>query len=216
MFCSSSIRITKEHVVPQWTYDHCTKRFFITKINGLSQTYNRTTIPACSVCNNERLSALEIYISGLFSLVDPDIKPFSFSEISNIIRWLEIIDFKFQILNSKRVFLASKEKGYIPYLANFPLSVLRDNVDYSPSKAVTEIRRSQKRLTTKSKNKNINSLIVYKTSNKGFHFIHTMDEFIFIELPKFQLALFYFYKRTFRTIKAGHKAADKILDEVYN
>jgi len=216
MFCGSTSDLTKEHVVPRWTFENCTKKFFTTNVNGLGQTYNKTTIPACSSCNNDRLGTLEKYISTLFSQTDPNQKYFSKDELSNIIRWLEIIDFKFQILNARRVFITSKENGFIPYLADFPLSVLRPNIDYSPSKAVSEMRRSQKRITIKNKINNLNSLIIFKTSNTDFHFFHTMDDFIFIELPKYNLALFYFYKRTFSTVKAGHKAAMKIIDKSYN
>ncbi|RDC66530.1 hypothetical protein [Adhaeribacter pallidiroseus] len=216
MFCSSKNNLTKEHVIPRWTFENCTKRFFTTKINGLDQTYNKTTIPACSDCNNDRLSSLEKYINNLFLQNGPDQNYFSANELSNIIRWLEIIDFKFQVLNAKRVFTASKEKGFIPYLADFPLSVLRDNINYSPSKAVSELRRSQSRITKKSKSLNLNSLVVLKTLNKSFHFFHKMDEFIFIELPQFNLALFYFFKRTFLTIHEGQIEAMKIIEQAYN
>lgn len=215
MFCASTNNLTKEHVVPSWTYEHSTDRVFITNINGLDQTYNKTTIPACSICNNDRLATIETYINELLTHIDPDVIYFSVDEQSNIIRWLEIIDYKFQILNARRVFKASKEKGFIPYLADFPLSILRDNIEYSPNKAIAEMRRSQKRITIKNKINNLNSLIVFKTSNKGFYFFHTMDNFIFIELPQHEIALFYFYKQKFPTIKAGHKAAMKIIDKAY-
>jgi hypothetical protein len=214
-FCSSSKDITKEHVIPRWTFENCTKKYFTTNINGLPQTYNKTTIPACTVCNNERLNALEVYIQNLFEEVDPDITYFNTSQIELIIRWLEVIDYKFQILNARRRFLRSKEKGYIPYLSDIPLSVLRPSVDYNPVKAIAELRRSLKRLAIKNKLNNINSLQVFKTTNKGFHFFHTMDDFIFIELPQYEIALFYFYKRTFTSISRSKKAASKIIDKFY-
>lgn len=170
----------------------------------------------CSQCNNERLNSLEAYVSELFSDVDLETTYFTSAEIENIIRWLELIDYKFEILNARRRFLRSKENGYIPYLKDIPISILRPNVNYSPSKAVTEIRRSFKRLTVKSKSDNVNSLLVFQTSNKHFHFIHTMDDFIFIEMPQYKKALFYFYKRKFSTINKAKKEAEKILDKNYN
>lgn len=215
MFCGSSKKITREHVIPRWTFEKCTKKYFTTNINGLNQTYNKTTIPACSICNNERLSILEDYINKIFTEIDLETTYFTYSELEYIIRWLEIVDYKFQILNARRHFLRSKETGYIPYLSDLPLSVLRPNVNYSPSKTVTEIRRSLKRLTVKNKYDNINSLMIFQTSNKGFYFFHTMDDFIFIELPKYKIALFYFYKRTFLTIHECKKEAMKIIDKVY-
>jgi hypothetical protein len=215
MFCGSTKDISREHVIPRWTFEGRTEKYFTTNINGLPQTYNKTTIPACTICNNERLNALERYIQNLFTEVDPERTYFNYSEIEFIIRWLEIIDYKFQILNTRRRFLRSREKGYIPYLSDIPLFVLRPNVDYNPGKAITELRRSLKRLTIKNKRDNINSLQVFKTTNKGFHFFHTMDDFIFIELPQYEIALFYFYKRTFPSINKSKKEASKIIDKFY-
>lgn len=216
MFCSSTSNLTKEHVIPRWTFENSIEKYFTTNVNGLNQTYNRTTIPACSLCNNELLSSVEKYITKLFSEFNPNLKNFSEDELSNIIRWLEIVDFKFQILNARKVFTASKENGFVPYLADFQISVLRIETDFSPSKVMTEIRRSQKRMTIKSKSFNLNSLIVFKTANESFHFFHTMDKFIFIELPQYKLALFYFYKQTFPTVKDGYDEAMKTINQVYN
>ena len=216
MFCGSPDNLTKEHVMPRWAFENSTVKFFNTEVNGIDQTYMKTTIPLCAKCNNNILSSIEKYINKSFSEADPDIRDFTPDEISIIIIWLEIIDFKFEILNARRLFKASKENGFIPYLADFPISVLRPNVNYSPIKAISEIRRSQKRLTVKDKSNNFNSLVIFKTANKTFHFFHTMDEFIFIELPLFKIALFYFYKKTFSTIEDGHVDAMKIIDKVYN
>ena len=123
VFCGSTDNLTKEHVIPRWTFEGSTDKFFITNINGLQQTYNKTTIPACSTCNNDRLGFLELYINNLFAEVNLEKSYFSHLELENIIRWLEIVDYKFQILNARRLFLRSKEKGYIPFLADFPISV---------------------------------------------------------------------------------------------
>ncbi len=45
IFCGESENLTKEHVIPQWVYDHCTKRAFVTTINNKSQTYHMATLP---------------------------------------------------------------------------------------------------------------------------------------------------------------------------
>src|SRR5258706_16396627 len=66
VFCGSVTNITKEHVVYRWVFDKSTKGFFTTDINGLDQTYNKTTIPACSACNSNLLNTLEKYIQKLF------------------------------------------------------------------------------------------------------------------------------------------------------
>jgi hypothetical protein len=215
MFCSSPNNLTKEHVLSRWVFDNSSKKFFTTDINGFNQTYIKTTIPVCSTCNSDILNSLEKYIQKIFEHRDIKISPFSLEELENIIRWLEIIDYKFQILNVRRKFKASKKVGYISYLANFPLSVLRKSIDYSPGKAITEIRRSQKRVSTKSKKKNINSLVTFKTKNKEFHFFHDMDDFIFLELPKQQIAVFYFYKKMFDNELSAYEDAMKIINTFY-
>ena len=215
MFCGSPNNLTKEHVLPRWVFDNSTKRFFITDINGLSQTYIKTTIPACLNCNSGILNSLEKYIQKIFENRNIKMNPFSLEELENIIRWLDVIDYKFQILNIRRTFKASKKAGYIPYLADFPLSVLRKSIDYSPSKTLTEIRRSQKRVFTKNKNKNINSLVAFKTKNKGFYFFHHMDDFIFLELPKHQIAIFYFYKRVFGDELSAYREAMGMIKTAY-
>ena len=163
MFCSSPNNLTREHVLPRWVFENSTKHFFTTDINGFNQTYIKTTIPACSTCNSDILNSLEKYTQAIFANRDIKKTPFALEELENIIRWLEIIDYKFQILNVRRKFKASKRSGYISYLADFPLSVLRGSIDYSPSKAISEIRRSQKRVSTKNKIKHINSLVAFKT-----------------------------------------------------
>lgn len=215
IFCGSPKNLTKEHVLPRWTFENSVKRFFTTDINGFNQTYNKTTIPACSTCNTDILNSLEKYIQEIFDSRDIKKSPFSYEELENIIRWLEIIDYKLQILNVRRKFKASKKSGYIPFLADLPLSVLRTSIDYSPSKVITEIRRSQKRVTIKSKLKKINSLVTFKTKNKEFHFFHHMDDFIFLEFPKHQIAVFYFYRKEFDTEVNAHKEAMKIMGKFY-
>ena len=215
MFCSSRTNLTREHVLPRWVFDNSTERFFTTDINGFNQTYIKTTIPACSTCNSDILNSLEKYIQTIFASRAIKKNPFSLEELENIIRWLEIIDYKFQILNVRRKFKASKKAGYVSYLADFPLSVLRKSIDYSPSKAITEIRRSQKRVSIKSKIKNINSLITFRTKNREFHFFHHMDDFIFLELPQQKIAVFYFFKKEFDNQLSAYKEAMDIIKAFY-
>lgn len=131
-FCGSVKDMSKEHVIPRWFLEKNTTRFFTTDINGLNQTYNRTTIPACHSCNTNLLNSLEKYIQEFFEKIDKSSLAFSEEETQNIISWLEVIDYKFQILNIRREFKASNQHGYIPYLSNLPLSVLRPSITYSP------------------------------------------------------------------------------------
>lgn len=215
VFCNSSNLLTKDHVIPRWAFEKSTENFFITDVNGSNQTYNKTTVPACTKCNNDWLAHLESYIIDLFKNTDWGKAFFSDQEIQNIIRWLEIIEYKFHVLEIRKKSISSKQGGFRPYLADFPLSVMRASKDYSPSKVVSEIRLSRRRITIKSKIKNINSLVVFKTKNKHFSFFHNMNEFMFLEMPQHKIALFYFYNKTFETNLAAYTEAMEIIHSIY-
>lgn len=215
-FCANKDNLTKEHVLPKWTFENCTKKFFVTDINGSEQTYNKTTIPVCANCNNNLLGSIESYIISIFNDIDLANSFFSNEQIQNIIRWLEIIEYKFQLLEIRKKFIKSKSFQYIEYLRDIPVSIMRANIDYSPSKAVTQIKTAQKRVTKKSKISNQNSLVIFKTKNESFYFFHHLNDFIFLELPKFGIALFYFYSRKFENVEVAKDEAMKIITEVYN
>src|SRR5687768_13649671 len=67
VFCANHNNLTKEHVLPRWTFENCTKKFFVTDVNGSEQTYNKTTIPVCADCNNNLLGNIESYIISIFN-----------------------------------------------------------------------------------------------------------------------------------------------------
>jgi len=213
-FCNSDKGLTKEHVLPRWTFEKITDKFFTTTVNNLDQTYNKTTIPACNNCNNNLLASIEKYVKQLFDSTDLNSDFFTVSEIQNIIRWLEIIEYKFQILEIRRKFKRSHKIPFNKMFAGIPISVMRANIE-SPNKALSQIRTCLKRLTVKSKRKKENSLLIFKTKNESFHFFHQMNEFIFLELPQCKLAVFYFYELEFDTPLEAHDMAIKIMENVY-
>lgn len=216
VFCASETNLTKEHVLPKWVFENCTKRFFVTDINGSEQTYNKTTIPACADCNNDLLGNIEKHIISILENRDLSSTFFNQEEIQNIIRWLEIIEYKFQLLEIRRKFFKSKILENSSYFRNIPISIMRANIDYSPNKAVSQIRLAQKRVTTKSKLNNENSLVIFKTKNKSFYFFHHLNDFIFLELPKHEIALFYFYSKEFENNEIAKDEAMKIIKSVYD
>jgi len=215
MFCGTTLHITKEHIIPRWIFEKDTIKFFNITLNGHEQTYNKTTISACQKCNTERLNAVERFIQFLFNNIDTKDISFSEEDSEYLIRWLEIIDYKFQVMNITKNFVSSKKGEYVPYLSDFPLYMLLQNKDYSPRKILTEIRSTLKRISVKDKSIHINSLVIFKTTNKGYHFFHTLNEFIFFELPKYGIAFFYFYTKTFKTPKAAFKEAIKVIEKAY-
>lgn len=215
-FCATTSNLTKEHVIPRWVFENCTKKFFTTNMNGIEQTYNKTTIPVCADCNNNLLAHIENQINSILTNTNLADSFYSLKQIQNIIRWLEIIEYKFQLLKFRRTFKKAKSSEFIEFLKDIPLAIMREEIEFSPEKAITQLRNAQKRVTIKSKVKNINSLVIFKTKNKNFHFFHNINDFIFIELPKFQVALFYFYSRDFENIEQAKDEATKIIAEVYN
>ena len=77
ILCGKTENLTKEHVIPKWAFGNDQKKSFITDINGISQTYSKTTLPACTHCNSYILGALEHYIEILFSRIDLTANKFS-------------------------------------------------------------------------------------------------------------------------------------------
>ena len=215
LFCAAENKITREHIIPRWAFQKSTDAYFSITLNGLDQTYNKATIPACSRCNNDLLNTLERSIKGLFTGRDVSANPFDSMEIEEIIRWLELIDYKFQIFNITRQFRYSKSAGDIPYLRDFPLYMLLPNKVLSPYQALTAIRRSLRRLCIKGKYKHFNSLVIFKTRNPDPYFFHTIDDFIFLEMPQYQIALFYFYREEFETGSSAHERAMEITKSIY-
>jgi hypothetical protein len=214
-FCADQNSLTKEHVLPRWTFENCTKKFFVTDINGSEQTYNKTTIPVCANCNNDLLGNIENYIIFLLKETDLSKSFFNGDQLQNIIRWLEIIEYKFHLLEIRRKFMKARSSQYLECLRDISVSVMRANIDYSPSKAVSQIRLAQKRVTQKSKAENENSLVIFKTQNENFYFFHHLNDFIFLELPKFGIAIFYFYSKKFEKVQDAKEEAMKIITSVY-
>jgi hypothetical protein len=85
----------------------------------------------------------------------------------------------------------------------------------SPSKIYSRAYKSLKKLSVKSKITRINSLLTFNTANKEFHFFHNSGEYIFIELPIQQKALFYFIEASFDDNSVCHDEAQAIFNEVY-
>ena len=215
VFCGTTKNLTKEHVIPKWAFGNRPDKYFTTYTNGLDQAYSKTSIPACSLCNTNILSSLENELVRKFNTINLDIEYFSNEDLTNVILWLEIIEFKFHVLNMRRKFIKSKTSGYIPYLMNFPILLLQDDASLTPSKVFSNLRKAHLKLAIKSKEKRYKALLIFKTKNKNFHFFHKTNHFIFLELADFGIGLFYFFNREFKTETKAHKEAMGIIKKVY-
>ncbi len=216
IFCGDSEQLTREHVIPQWVYKRCTKRTFVTTTNGVSQTYNKTTVPACKDCNSNILGSLERHLKHEFERVDVREQDFSRETYELIILWLESLEYKFQALDLRRNLNKVKGSKYIPYIGNMPISMFQGPLDTSPSKVFSNLRASLKALSIKSKSENLNSLCVLYTKNTDFHFFHSTNNYIFIELAEYGVAFFYFFKRRFDRPESASLEAQEIVKKEYS
>lgn len=214
IFCGASKNLTKEHMLPKWVFNNCDKRFFTTITNNTNQTYSQTTLPACKNCNSFILGYLETHIKDLFQNIDLVNNFFSNDELEKVILWLELIEYKFQFLDIKRKFNRHKDGEYIKFLANFPIAML-NNIESSPTQIFSNLRKSLKKLSVKSKENRLNSLLIFKTSNPDFHFFHKTDDFLFLELPDYGIAMFYFINKEFEQHELAHESAMNIIKTQY-
>lgn len=212
IFCGSQANLTKEHVLPKWVFESEAKHSFTTDVNELKQHFIKTTIPLCGKCNSELFNSLERYMQKTFSEVDLKKRHYSPEEWENIIRWFEIIDFKFQVLDIVTKFKAHKKAGHIPFLADFSIAFMRD---MSVRSVTSKARLSLKRISTKDKSKMANSLIVGTIKNKTFHYFHKSGEFIYLEIPPYNKVFFYFYQREFKNSETAKRQALKIIKDAY-
>lgn len=213
ILCGVEQNITKEHVLPKWVFESNAKHFFTTDVNQLSQSYIKATLPACQYCNSILLNGIERYIQRTLSEVDLKKRYYEPDEWENVIRWLEIIDFKFQVLDISKKFLAHKTAGYIPALSDLSIAFIRD---LSVRSVTSKARLALKRMGTKNKEKRANSLIVGRTIKKTFHYFHKSGQFIHLELPTYNKGFFYFYDKEFKNDKSTLKEAKKIIEIAYD
>lgn len=211
--CGTEENLTKEHILPRWVFENNDKRFFTTDTNQLSQSYIRATVPACKNCNTNLLNVIERYIQKTLASVNLKKRYYSQEEQHNIIRWLEIIDLKFQVWDIMTPFRVHKKAGYIPSLALFSIAFMRD---MSVRAVTSKARLALKRVGTKNKRNREKSLLVGKTIEKSFHYFHTSGRFMRIEIPIYNKFFFCFYEKEFKSNKIALKEAMKIVESVYS
>ena len=199
--------------MPRWVFESNDKHFFTSDVNQLNQSYIRVTIPACLPCNSVLLNNVEKYIQKTLSEVNLKSRYYSEDEWENVIRWLEIIDYKFQVWDLQSTFIRHKKSRYIPALADFSIAFMRD---LSVRSVTTKTRLAMKRVGTKNKGDRANSLIVGRTIKKSFHYFHTSGQFMHLELPTYNKGFFYFFEKKFKSDKVALNEAKKIIKFAYD
>lgn len=211
-FCGNEEIITKEHILPKWVFESNPEKFFVSDVNQLEQKYIKATIPLCVKCNSDLFNSVERKVQKLFSEVDLKKLSYSSEDCLFIIRWLEIIDFKFQVWDLRTEFKRHKKTEYIPFLADFSIAFMRD---VSIRTVTAKTRKSLKRIAIKDKSKRISHLLLGNTKNKSLHFFHKSGEFIFIEIPLFNKCFFYFFEKEFKNGLQTKIEALKIIKTFY-
>lgn len=196
VFCSSSSNITKEHVLPRWLIESELHNTMMSSVNKQTHIYNKAVVPACSNCNNSILALIEKHIIKVIHDMDtlndcPD------DDVCNIIRWLEIIDYKLQVLDCRRKYIKYGDSEFDRDWGKFPVSMMRHFFTISPWKSYDWLRNSQRRITVKAKIEGMNSFVVLKPRIPHFNFFSQPNEYIFISFPMYQIAIFYFFKRRY-------------------
>jgi hypothetical protein len=214
VFCNSTSKITKEHVIPKWLFEKNTESTFISSVNRQTQLYNKAVIPTCSECNNSLLAAIEKYLIKVVQGLDAH-EVISNDNLSNIIRWLEIIDYKLQVYDCRRKYIKYGDSEYDYHLGSLPAAMIRHFMDFNPFKARDYLRRAQHRLTVKAKTERINSIVVFDTTESHFNFFSQPDEYIFVSFPKFNCAIFYFLTKKFDNNNDASDEALYIMEKVF-
>ncbi|NJO24834.1 MAG: hypothetical protein HC867_02145 [Bacteroidia bacterium] len=215
IFCYSNTKITREHVLPKWLFEKSTKTLFISSVNKQTQTYNKAVIPTCSACNNSILSHIENHIIQVIHRLGKA-KVYRDDDLSDIVRWMEILDYKLQVYDCRRKYIKYGNSEYDYNWGIFPVAMMRHFIDMDPFKAHDFLRRSQRRITVKAKTDRLNSLVVFNTAKPHFNFFIQPDEYIFVSLPMFKFAFFYFLKKKYNHHIEASEEALFIMEKVFN
>jgi hypothetical protein len=210
IFCNSSSNITKEHVLPKWVVGDELLNTMTSSVNKQQVIYNRAVVPACSQCNNSILAFIENYIIKIVHYMETA-NDCSNEHIHNIIRWLEILDYKFQVLDCRRKYIKYGNLEYDRDWGIIPVSMMRHFFNMRPWKGYDWLRVSQRRITVKRRSENINSFVIIKPRLPHFYFFHQPNQYIYISFPMCRVAFFYFFKKSFEFYEhAGAEALDII------
>ena len=213
VFCGSTYKLTREHVIPRWVFNGDVNLKFISGVNRQSQTFNKAIIPACALCNNSILAIIENEIK---QIVTQHIFSREHEERSavNIMRWLELLDYKGQVYDCRRLYIKHANGNYNPEWGIFPLAMMRHFIDLKPYAPFDYLRNSQRRITVKEKLSRRNSLVIFQPKKPHFNFFVQPNEYIFISFPFINIALFYFFKVGFLHYSDAAKKAIAIIKKV--
>lgn len=215
VFCHSSSKLTREHVLPRWLFEKDTSSSFVSSVNRQIQTYNKAVIPVCAYCNNSVLAPIEKFtIDTIHRLAAAETR--YIDDLCHIMRWLEIMDYKGQVYDCRRKYIKYGRGDYDEDWGIFTVAMMRHFIDMDPLKAQDYLRSTQRRITVKEKIDRLNSFVVFKTREPHFNFFVQPNEYIFVSAPMFNVAFFYFFRRKFRDPLEASETALLIMHKVFN
>ena len=215
VFCGSTSGLTREHVFPQWLFENNTDISMISRVNRQTQTYHKAVVPTCSICNNIALSNIEECIIKTLKKIESK-ENYAYDDLCNIIRWLEILDYKLQVYECRRKYIKYGNSEYNRDWGEFSVAMLRYFFEMNPFNAYNTLRQTQNRITVKRKYERIESLLMFEPKTSDFNFFNLANEYIFISFPMFKMAIFYFLQKNHNE---GTEALNKdyeIMTKVFN
>lgn len=214
VFCKTNKNITKEHIIPKWVFEKNVSETMVSSLNRQSQTYNKAVLPVCATCNNEYLAKIENHIIDILYRID-GLHGIVLEDLFDIIRWIEIIDYKFQVYECRQKYIKYGDLDYDKEWGLFPMAHLRFFHELNPFKSLTLLKRAVTRITKKSKVGKIESLVISRPKVKHFDFFCLVDEYLYISFPMYNLSIFYFLKKEFDNIQDSFKEAYEIIGKVH-
>lgn len=212
IICGTEENITKEHVVPRWVFENDPTYSFTIGINGQNKDFISATLPACARCNSELLNNIERYIQKTLSEVGINTRSYSQKELANIIRWLEIIEYKYQIWTIASKFVRLKGAEYLPSLADFSIAFIKE---MSVRTITSKMRLALARISTKDKIGRTKSLAIGVTIKPTFYFAVSSGDFLHLEIPSYKKVFFYFFTKEYKRHGYAWKRAFKIIHTHY-
>jgi hypothetical protein len=213
IFCGSSEKLTREHVFPKWFFEKNTNLGFVSSANRLTQTYNKAVIPCCANCNNSILSEIEKNIlNGIrrFDFSNFDQEEFQY----NMIRWMEILDYKCQVYDCRRKFLKFPNSDYDPLLGILPVSVMNHFKTCAPFRPFDHLRNTQRRISVMRKTDRLTSLLIFEMSKPNYDFFLQPTQYLYVSIPFRNIAFFYFFKEKFSSRKKALSKAKFIMKKI--
>lgn len=203
----------KRTCIAKWLIESELHNTMKSSVNMQMATYNKAVVPACSICNNSILAYIENHIIKVIETIDT-LNSSGDEDLCNIIRWMEVIDYKLQVLDCRRKYIKYGNWEYDRLWGIFPVAMMRHFSEMNPWIAYDWLRNSQWRITVKAKIVGINSLVILKTRVRHFDFFTQPNEYIYISFPMYNVSLFYFIKKRYDDYENAAAEALRIIKQV--